>query len=63
MTPPIFVGDLRQRANVSPLPGWFVRDMGERLFEPTPRRRWRLPIWPGFRLALRILPASGVDHV
>ena len=60
---PIFSGDPRQHLNYSPSPGWFDRDMGDRLVKTKPQRRWRLPIWPGFRLELRILPARGAEYV
>lgn len=63
MIPPQFAGDPRHRYNFESPPDWFIRDMGVRLVTPHPRRRWRLPIWPGFRLELRILPASGAKHV
>ncbi len=63
MLPPHFVGDPRHRIELEPLPDWFIRDMGERMGEITPVRRWRLPIWPGFRLELKILPVNGADHV
>jgi len=63
MLPPHFVGDPRHRIEPEPLPDWFVRDMGERIHKITPVQHWRLPIWPGFRLELRILPVNGADHV
>jgi len=63
MTPPIFVGDPRQHTNVPPPPERIIRDIGERIFAPTRKRHRRLPIWPGFRLELRILPARGAEHV
>ena len=63
MLPPQFVGDTRQNRKTDALPDWLIRDMGERVYEIEPKRRWRLPIWPGFRLELRILPARGADHV
>ena len=63
MLPPQFVGDPRHRIESELLPDWFIRDMGERIHETKPVQRWRFPIWPGFRLELRILPVSGVDHV
>jgi hypothetical protein len=63
MLPPQFAGDPRLRTKPEPLPDWFIRDMGERLHEITPKRRWRLPIWPGFRLELRILPVKDLNHV
>ncbi len=63
MFPPHFVGDPRHRIESEPLPDWFIRDMGERIYDITPVQRWRLPIWPGFRLELKILPVNGADHV
>lgn len=63
MLPPQFVGDHRHRPDFEPLPDWFIRDMGERVHDIEPKRRWRFPIWPGFRLELRILPVNGADHV
>ena len=63
MYPPQFAGDLRHRIESEPLPDWFIRDMGARIYEITPVKRWRLPIWPGFRLELRILPVKEPHHV
>jgi len=63
MFSPFFAGDPRHHSNFDPVPGWFTRDMGDRIHATQPRRRWRLPIWPGFRLELRILPVSGVKRV
>lgn len=63
MLPPQFVGDSRLRPDFERPPDWFTRDMGERIHNIVPKRRWRFPIWPGFRLELRILPANGVDNV
>ena len=63
MLPPQFVGDPRHRTDYSPHPDWFTRDMGARIYETTPKRRWRLPIWPGFRLELKVIPVKGVEHV
>ena len=53
MLPPQFIGDPRHRPNFNPHPHWFTRDMGERIHDITPKRSWRLPIWPGFRLELK----------
>ncbi len=63
MFPPPFVGDPRHRINSNALPDWFIRDMGERLIETTPKRRLRLPIWPGFRLELKLIRIKRVAHV
>jgi len=63
MLPPQFVGDPRHLIKPEPLPDWFIRDMGARLHEIRPKRRWRLPIWPGFRLELKLIPVSGAEHV
>jgi len=63
MFPPQFAGDPRHRTKPEPLPDWFIRDMGERVHEITPRRRWRLPIWPGFRLELKLITVNGAEHV
>lgn len=63
MLPPQFVGDQRHRIESDPLPEWFTRDMGERINDITPKRRWRLPIWPGFRLELIVVPVCGAKHV
>ncbi len=63
MLPPHFAGDHRHRIESEPLPDWFIRDMGERIYDVAPARRWRLPIWPGFRLELRILPVKDLNHV
>lgn len=63
LPPDIRIGDPRHRPDSNSMPDWFIRDMGERLFEPQPVRQWRLPIWPGFRLEFRILPTNGVEHV
>ncbi len=61
MNPIIYIGDPRHKID-TPLPDWFVRDMGDRIYEIEPRR-WHLPIWPGFRLELRIYPINGVSDV
>ncbi|MBL1436989.1 MAG: hypothetical protein COB08_012445 [Rhodobacteraceae bacterium] len=63
MLPPHFIGDPRHRPNFNPHPDWFTRDMGERIHEITPKRIWRFPIWPGFRLELKLIPVKGVEHV
>ncbi len=63
LPPSIRIGDSRHRPDSEPLPNWVTRDMGDRLFEHQPVRRWRLPIWPGFRLEFRIMPANGAEHV
>jgi len=63
MYPPILPGDHRRTPNFAPLPDWFVRDQGDRLTDPLPRKRWRLPIWPGLRLELRIMPIKDARHV
>ncbi len=63
MYPPILPGDHRRHPNYKPVPDWFTRDMGARLTPARPLRCWRLPIWPGFRLELRILPVKDARHV
>jgi len=63
MLPPQFVGDPRLRTDSRMPPNWFTRDMGERIHEITPKRRWRFPIWPGFRLEVKVIPVKGVGHV
>lgn len=63
MLPPQFAGDPRHRTGLDPHPNWFIRDMGERIHEIPPKRHWRLPIWPGFRLELKLIPVKGAEHV
>ncbi|MCF6272167.1 MAG: hypothetical protein L3J37_03110 [Rhodobacteraceae bacterium] len=63
MIPPIHTSTLHRRPDYEPFPDWFIRDMGERIHEITPLKRWRLPIWPGFRLELKITSVKGAGHV
>ncbi len=63
MIPPHVAGDTRPVSDYEPLPDWFIRDMGARVDEITPVGCWQLPIWPGFRLALKIIPVKGAGHV
>lgn len=63
MLPPQFAGDPRHLIKAEPLPDWFIRDMGERLYEATPKRRWRFPVWPGFRLELKLIAVNGGPRV
>lgn len=58
-------GDLRQHSRPSPLPKWLLRDFDGVPFEPVKNRRWKIPVWPGFRLSIlieRTAPVGGT-HV
>ena len=65
MLPPVYTGDYRHHTR--PLsPVWLRRDFDDLPLVVTPRhpRRLRIPVWPGFRLALsleRISPVGGCN--
>ena len=60
---PPCIGALRAHKDLPPLPDWLIRDMGDRLTAKRPMRRWHLPVWPGFRLEIRIISKKEAAHV
>ncbi len=60
---PPCIGALRAHKDLPPLPDWLIRDMGDRLTAKRAARRWNLPVWPGFRLEIRIKSRKEAAHV